>query len=450
MTTYDNFAQKHSHLRISENEMRRKYYKYLDEQEMPVSEARQGLNAITAVSSVSAVASAGGGQTRQGRIPPPFGVNEFITTWKTDNAGVSTSNQIQLPLGVFAPSTGYDYYFQVDWGDGSTSIIQSATDPSRIHTYDSAGTYTVKISGILDGWSFNNGGDHLKLLTIEQWGMMKIATYAQFAGCANLQINSPDLPTLIYMGGTFWNCTALTNVSRISEWDVTGVTDMFQCFRGCSNFNDDVTGWDVSNLRSSFRLFMSCSKFNQNLGSWDMSNNQYFNSMFSAATIFTNGGSPSINNWNTSNVLGIEEMFRGASSFNQPIGNWDMSKVTTMRSVFRDSPFNQNVSGWNTVSVTRMDDLFLNNSGGNQDFTTWDFTKVTTMSRFSQSLSVANYNILLLNLANSSTLRNNVPLQVNAQYSTTGSGNKEDDPAAARAYIISTYAWSISDGGLQP
>ena len=444
---YEDFKRKPLNWGLPDNEIWRRYQLFM-EQEMFKQLHLQLLEAKGESSSSSSSAS-GGGERSQDRILPPFGVNEFITTWKTDNTGASASNQIQLPLGVFAPSTGYDYYFQVDWGDGSTNIIQSASDPARIHTYNTAGTYTVKISGILDGWSFNNGGDRLKLLAITQWGMMKVATNAQFAGCANLQVSASDLPTLIDMSATFWNCTALTNVSRISEWDVSNVRSMFQCFRGCSNFNDDVTGWDVSNLRSSFRLFMS-TPFNRNLGNWNMSNNQFFNSMFNGASSFNNGGSPSINNWNTSNVLGIEEMFRGASSFNQPIGNWDMSKVTTMRSVFRDSPFNQNVSGWNTVSVTRMDDLFLNNSGGNQDFTTWDFTKVTTMSRFSQSLSVANYNILLLNLANSSTLRNNVPLQVNAQYSTTGSGNKEDDPAAARAYIISTYAWSISDGGLQP
>lgn len=442
---FDRFSQRPGNRGLNKDDLLRRFLIEEREREelemwMRLSEARQA---------ESSAVSSGGSGISTGPTPPPFGVNEFITTWKTDNAGSSTSTQIQLPLGVYAPSTGYNYWFQVDWGDGSTDIIQSATDPKRTHTYSVAGTYTVKISGILDGWSFNNGGDRLKLLTIEQWGMMNVATYAQFAGCANLQVNAPDLPTLIYMGGTFWNCTALTNVSRISEWDVTGVTDMFQAFRGCSNFNDDVTGWDVSNLTSAFRLFMSCSKFNRNLGSWNMSKVQYLNSMFNAATIFTNGGSPSINNWDTSSVIGIEEMFRSASAFNQPIGNWDMSKVTTMRSVFRDSPFNQPIGTWNTGSVTTMADLFLN-SPFNQDLSNWDFSKVTNMLRFGYSFSTANYNGMLLNWAASPTLQRSVPFQTNARYTTTGTGNKADDPAAARAYVISTYAWSISDGGLQP
>jgi surface protein len=444
MEHFNSYKKKFDSSQINDDEVMRKYMLRMLEEEFRAFEAVQNAEA-----SASAVASAGGGQSSSGPTPPPFGVNEFITTWKTDNAGVSASNQIQLPLGVFSPSTGYNYYFQVDWGDGSKDIIQSASDPARTHTYASSGTYTVKISGVLDGWSFNNGYDRLKMLAITQWGMMKVGTYAQFAGCANLQVTATDLPTLISMGGTFWNCTALTNVSRIAEWDVTGVTDMFQCFRGCSAFNDDVTGWNVSNLTIAFRLFMSCSSFNRNLSSWNTGKIQYFTSMFNAATSFTNGGSTGINNWDTSSVLSIEEMFRGASSFNQPIGNWDMSKVTNMRSVFRDSPFTQDIGAWNTGNVTTMADLFLNN-GSNQNLANWDFRKVTLMSRFSFGLSTANYNAILLNLANSSTLVSNVPLQVNAQYSTTGTGNKVDDPAAARAYVIATYNWTITDGGLAP
>jgi surface protein len=174
--------------------------------------------------------------------------------------------------------------------------------------------------------------------------------------------------------------------------------------------------------------------------------------MFNAATIFTNGGSSSINNWDTSSCTTIEEMFRSASAFNQPIGNWDMSKVTNMRSVFRETPFNQPIGTWNTSNVTTMVDLFLT-SFFNQDLSNWNFSKVTSMSRFITGrnvFSTENYNNLLLNWAASPALQNGVPFATNAKYTTTGTGNKANDPAAARAYVISTYAWTITDGGLQP
>ena len=66
----------------------------------------------------------------------------FITTWKTDNPGVSADNEIKI--GTNPESGTYNYNIDCD-GDGTNEEI-NVTGDYTCH-YDTAGTYTVKISG---------------------------------------------------------------------------------------------------------------------------------------------------------------------------------------------------------------------------------------------------------------------------------------------------------------
>jgi surface protein len=54
-----------------------------------------------------------------------------------------------------------------------------------------------------------------------------------------------------------------------------------------------------------------------------------------------------IGDWDVSNVTNMETMFCHAHSFNQPIGNWDVSNVDDMGSIFYEAnSFNQDLSRW--------------------------------------------------------------------------------------------------------
>ena len=75
---------------------------------------------------------------------------------------------------------------------------------------------------------------------------------------------------------------------------------------------------------------MNASSFNKPIGNWDVSSAFSFYQMFRNASSFNQD----IGDWNTSNVNNTRHTFNGASSFNYDISNWDLNLVTDMTSMF--------------------------------------------------------------------------------------------------------------------
>jgi hypothetical protein len=65
------------------------------------------------------------------------------------------------------------------------------------------------------------------------------------------------------------------------------------------------------------------------------------------------------------------------SLFNQPIGDWDVNKVTDMLFMFRNSQFNQPIGDWNVSNVTVMNSMF-NSTPFNQNISKWCVTNITS------------------------------------------------------------------------
>ena len=96
---------------------------------------------------------------------------------------------------------------------------------------------------------------------------------------------------------------------------------------------------------------------------------------------FNNGGSNSINNWDTSSVTTMRFMFRNTGVFNQNIGSWDTSNVTVMTYMFYVSTFDQDIAS-GILGVTEMGGMFAGQvqrpNVFNQDIGNWDVSSVTS------------------------------------------------------------------------
>jgi surface protein len=258
-------------------------------------------------------------------VNPLEGASYFTLETIPDNNGFYTSSTPKNLSGSFIVDSNTvgivkdDYKMSAVVKPGNFDIITSHTAPEVTHTYSVAGNYTIRITGNLLGWQFNNGGDRLKILNIAQWGSLNISVDSGFRGCTNLTCSATDAPII-----------TSTNLSNY--------------FNSCTNFNGAIGNWNVSNVTSLGTMFLNASSFNQNIGSW-----------------------------NTGNVTNMGSMFQGATSFNQNIGSWNTSNVTTMNAMLRNTTaFNQDISDWNIANVTDFTNFMLLKTNLNYSATNLD------------------------------------------------------------------------------
>ena len=91
-----------------------------------------------------------------------------------------------------------------------------------------------------------------------------------------------------------------------------------------------------------------------------------------------------IGNWDVSNVISMRLMFRSAYDFNQPIGNWDVSAVEDMNYMFSSaSSFNQPIGNWNVSNVRDMFAMFRYARNFDKDLSKWCVSNVYSFDEFS-------------------------------------------------------------------
>ncbi|EGV43707.1 BspA family leucine-rich repeat surface protein [Bizionia argentinensis JUB59] len=275
----------------------------------------------------------------------------FITTWQTTIANET----------INIPTTGVGYNYRVDWGDGTANALISG---DVLHTYETPGIYTVKISGDFPRIYFNNSGDREKIRSIEQWGTTEWASMSSaFYGCNNLVGNATDAP------------------------DLSGVTDMSYMFSEASVFNQDIGSWNMSNVTTMEGMFRGASAFNNAIGTWDLSNVTNMGSVFYEAIAFNQD----ISTWNVSSVTNMANMFTNAIAFNQNIGAWNVSNVTVMNDMFQGATlstlnYDALLNGWRALPTLQAG---VNFHAGNSTYCTGENARIALEGSFTWAITDA-------------------------------------------------------------
>ena len=213
----------------------------------------------------------------------------------------------------------------------------------------------------------------------------------------------------------------------IGTWDVSRITVMSRMFAHAKSFDSDLSKWDVSRVKNMQGMFLGATSFNGDLSKWDVSRVNDMHGMFLGATRFRRtlcgsawvhssakqtvmfeGSSGSISSTVcTATTIPIvfspqsraelksavdaylEYSVKGHDSNGPhgPIGEWDVSDITDMSSIFADSSsefaitdFNSDISKWDVSRVTNTSRMFAYAESFNGDLSKWDLSRVQDMS----------------------------------------------------------------------
>lgn len=175
-----------------------------------------------------------------------------------------------LPLVDYA---GLTPNISVAWGDGGNDTITSSTALNRAHTYASAGTYDITISGFMPGFKVNNNaGIRSLIVALIQWGTVGLRTI-DFYGCNNLT-SIPGSGTLVNVGGYTGLAEVISFAGFFRSTGLTSIpSDLFAYSPNATVFSNAFASTPITSVPSGL--------FNVNTQATD------FSSCFSACTALT-------------------------------------------------------------------------------------------------------------------------------------------------------------------
>ena len=248
-----------------------------------------------------------------------------------------------------------------------------------------------------------------------------------------------------------WDVSAVTDMSWMfcwtesanpdtSAWDVSAVTDMRAMFNGAESATPDTSTWDVSAVTDMGWMFALEASADPDTSAWDVSAVIDMGSMFHRNF----SANPDTSAWDVSAVIEMDRMFSSSSLANPDTSSWNVSAVTRMDNMFFDTQVaNPDTSSWDVSAVTLMDGMFEGAASAKPDTSAWDVSAVTDMSYmfYGLSLSISNYDALLIHW-NAQTLQSGVRFHGGTSIYCNVMAQ------AARANMIESHGWWITDGGL--
>ena len=295
---------------------------------------------------------------------------DVVTTYNKPCGSITSSNSNTIKLLITNSSTSSQNIALTMKGGYITNTIQDITTPSTYSEITlvetpSTNTYFCKTNDTLtQGLKYVNGqytyaykqqGDYSSSglrwsnISNNDWGVQltdKTSTDAVTSKVCTY-INNKPITSMSYMFG--YSQATTIDLSNFNTSNVTNMTSMF--------------------YRSQTELL--------NLSSFDTSDVLTMNGMFCDSQATTIKG---LENFNTSNVTDMCDMFAGTKVRTLNLSSFDTSKVTDMSGMFYESQATTlDLSSFNTSKVTNMSDMFSWSKVKTLDLSSFNTSRVTSM-----------------------------------------------------------------------
>ena len=338
-------------------------------------------------------------------------LNESGTTTNYDNTLISWYNQLQ---SAFPDGVGYTPSISINFGNSQYSYVGEVARQRLVDVF---------------GWSIVDGGK----LEKDEFVFTVDTTIAGASGIGNFQlplVSSGTIDVIVDWGdGTTDNITTYNQAETLHSYSTA---DEYQIKITSSVAGTNVIkGWQFNAGGDRFKM-----RNIANWGDFDISVSLGFYGCSSLTQTATD--SPTISS------TSLYQYFGFCTPFNGDLSGWNVSSVTNFQGMFRNmSSFNSDISGWNTSSALTMASMFENNSSFNQNLSGWDINQVTIFTNFlfGGTLSTTNYDALLVGWE-AQAPTSGITINFGGSQYTAGSAAE-----TARASLISTYGWTITDGG---
>ena len=279
----------------------------------------------------------------------------------------------------------------------------------------------------------------------------------------------------------------------ISDWNVSGVTDMSAMFSAAIDFNQDIRLWNVSGVSDFTDMFYDSGLSNNKpllekiYCSWkkrlkdkpvplqnleDEMKLRLGNLPNCPTTIAKPTTAPSCppkfqsqtqlrqyilntanfkkdsiiclknDNIDWNKVKSLKQLFYLRRAFNQDISDWEVSGVTDMRFMFSRTAFNQPLSKWVVDNVTSMNAMFYLARAFNQDISNWTVSGVEDMRYMFYHASVFNNN------DNPLAWNDNVTNVKNMSYMFWGARAFNQDISEWNVSSVTDFTLMFKDSGL--